>query len=148
MSTDCLIHLEEVWKQKTKQGNQAFDNGNITTALYSYEEALIRAEILTGSFHKCLVEDIPFSEIFAISCLNIAQVYVELNKQQKAKRFFERGFYYLIYLKEVLSEELAAKIKIQPQLQHLFLSYTTFLKQEPAPDYQEILSRLQRAALS
>ncbi len=148
MSTDCLIHIEEAWKQKTKQGNKALDDGNITSALYSYEEALIRAEILTGNFHKCIVEDIPFSEIFAISCMNIAQIYTELNKQQKARQYFERGFYYLIYLKSVLSDGLAAKIKIQQQLQHIFLNYTTFLKHDPSHNYQEIFSRLQKAVSS
>ena len=86
MSEECAKHIVEAWKQKTAASNELFNQGKLNDVLNGYTEALIRAETLNSNEEDALLADIPFVQVFIISCNNMANTYEELGQLEKAEK--------------------------------------------------------------
>ena len=124
MSESCLQHIEDSWKEKTKTANQLFNDGKFKEALTGYQEALYRAEVLNNFQSEAICIGIPFIQVFAISCNNIAFTYEELKEPKKGIKILERVIYYLLHLSK--NDNLNPS-EIQNELKRATLTYQEFL---------------------
>lgn len=141
MSESCMQHIESVWKEKTNSANQLFNERKFKEALMGYEEALFRAEVLNNHQLDAIEKGIPFMQVFAISCNNIAFTYEEMGEIEKGKKMLERVIYYFIFL----SKGKANNSVIQNGLRRAFLTYKHFADKnaiEPQ-DQQTVFANMQ-----
>lgn len=123
MSDTCLQHIEEAWKLKTNASNKKFNDGNYEESLQGYEEALCRAEVLNNHLKEVVKAGIPFMQIFAISCNNIAFTYEKIGLVDKGEKMLKRVVYYLIHISKAAT--LDAK-EVQNELTRAILNYTKY----------------------
>ncbi|SFW18744.1 hypothetical protein SAMN02927921_00424 [Sinomicrobium oceani] len=122
MSEVCLNHIEEYWKSRTVASNTLFNEEKYTEALAGYKEALYRAEVLNNHFETCKSSEIPFIQIYMISCNNMAFTYLEMKQQKKAEAILRRSMYYLLHqLRKKAMKD--CKIMLQKELQRASVSY-------------------------
>lgn len=141
MSEMCLQHIESVWKEKTTSANQLFNERKFKEALMGYEEALCRAEVLNNHQIDAIEKGIPFLQVFAISCNNIAFTYDEMGEIEKGEKMLKRVIYYFIFL----SEGQAHDSVIQNELKTAHLTYKHFADKnaiEPQ-DQQTVFANIQ-----
>jgi len=124
MSESCMQHIEDFWKKKTNAANQLLNEGKHKEALLVYEEALYRAEVLNNHQSDAIDLGIPFIQVFAISCNNIAFTYEEMGQIEKSKKMLERVVYYFLYLTKGKQVDLN---EIQSELKRAILTYKEFV---------------------
>lgn len=123
MSETWMSHMENYWQEKTETSNELFHEANYEQALSGYKDALYRAEVLNNHISGCLHLNIPFIQIYIISCNNIASTCEALGKMEEAEVMLKRAVYYLLQLsgnKELDNPEILAELK------RAVLSYTSF----------------------
>lgn len=125
MSETCIKHIESYWKSKTTTSNEAFNNGNFEEALDGYKEALYRAEVLNKNYTDCIQANIPFIQVYIISCNNIANTYEELQQIEKAQNMLKRVVYYLLFFK---GKKTINDDEIESELKRASLGYLNFSK--------------------
>ena len=123
MSELCMRHIESVWKEKTDAANQLFKEGKYKEALTGYKEALFRAEVLNHHKSEAARLGIPFMQIFAISCNNVAFNYEEMGEIKQCKKMLERVIYYFLFLIEGGQADDPA---VQNELKRAFFTYKDF----------------------
>ncbi len=123
MSESCIQHIETYWKLRTNTANRLFKESKYEEALLIYEEALYRAEVLNNHPSNAVALGIPFMQVFAISCNNIAFTYEEMGHAEKGKKMLERVVYYFLSLAK---GESAYRNKIQNELKRAVLTYKEF----------------------
>lgn len=137
MSNADVTQIENYWKAKTTASNNLFNRGKYEEALLGYNDALYRAEILNNRFADCIQADIPFIQVYIISCNNIANTYTELGKKEEAANMLKRAVYYLLHLSgntEIKQEE------VQNELRRAAVGYISFIeKNEETPNRREAL---------
>ena len=142
MSESCIQHVESVWKEKTNSANQFFNEGNFKKALIVYEESLFRAEVLCNNRFKAINLSIPYKQIFAISCNNIAYTHEGMNEIGKGEKMLKRVIYYFLFL---TIESQGNNSIIQNELKRALFTYTDFADRNDleAKSYQKILHNIQ-----
>lgn len=142
MSESCIQHVESVWKEKTNSANQFFNEGNFKKALIIYEEALFRAEVLYNNRFKAFNLNVPYKQIFAISCNNIAYTHEEIGEIEKGEKMLQRVIYYFLYLP---IEDKSDHSVIQNELKRAFFTYKDFADRNniEVKSYQKILHNIQ-----
>lgn len=141
MSESCMQHIESVWKEKTNSANQLFNERKFKEALMGYEEALCRAEVLNNHQADAIGKGIPFMQVFAISCNNIAFTYEEMGEIEKCKKMLKRVIYYFLFL----SKDQTDVSIVQNELKIALLTYKDFADKnalEPQ-DQQTVLDNIQ-----
>lgn len=123
MSHTCLQHIEEAWKLKTNASNKLFSAGKYNASLLGYEEALCRAEVLNQHLKKVMTIGIPFIQIFAISCHNIAFTYEKMGLPHKGEKMLQRVVYFLVFQHEKSKHNSR---EIQSELKRAMLNYNEF----------------------
>lgn len=123
MSETCIKNIEEVWKQKTVSANDLFNQGKYNAALNGYTDALFRAETLNTNHQDARSAGIPFMQVFAISCNNLANTYEELGELEEAQKMMKRVIYFLLHLSN--NQDLDPS-EIQSELQRASLTYSSF----------------------
>ena len=123
MSKPCIQHIESVWKEKTGSANHLFNKGKFKEALTGYESALFNAEMLNDRRSEAARKGIPFMQIFAISCNNVAFTYEEMGEVESCKKMLERVVYYFLFLSRDGQADDAA---LQNELKRAFLTYKDF----------------------
>lgn len=98
MSDTCITHIEDHWKALTEVSNDFFEKGDFENALSGYKNALYRAEVLNNHFSDCLDLEIPFIQVYIISCSNLANTYDELGQQDEGAKVLLRAVHYLLHL--------------------------------------------------
>lgn len=98
MSDACMDHIKNHWKTLTTTSNEYFNKGDLDRALSGYKEALYRAEVLNNYQAGCRRLNIPFMQVYIISCNNLFNTYLELNRADDAENMLKRAVYYLLYL--------------------------------------------------
>lgn len=98
MSEKCMRHIESYWEGLTKQANERFGNKEFRRALVSYKEALYRAEVMNDHREACLQLEIPYIQLYIISCNNLSNTYIELGQLPEAENMLKRVIYYLLHL--------------------------------------------------
>ncbi|WP_108868787.1 tetratricopeptide repeat protein [Aquimarina aquimarini] len=98
MSELCITHIENYWKTKTKESNVLFDQRRYEEALSGYKDALYRAEVLNTYQSDCIRDNVPFIQIYVISCNNMVNTYEELNSDKEAEKILKRLVCYLLCL--------------------------------------------------
>lgn len=88
-----------------------------------YEEALCRAEVLNQHLKKAMIIGIPFIQIFAISCNNIAFTYEKMGLSQKGEKMLQRVVYFLVFQHEKTEHNSR---EIQSELKRAMLNYNEF----------------------
>lgn len=114
MGEQCMRHIEDYWKTLTVSANELFNSGNLEQALLSYKDALYRAEVLNNNMEDCLRFQIPFIQVYIISCNNLANTHEELGQTQEAENMLKRAVYYLLHLtgnKELDMDEIQSELK-------------------------------------
>lgn len=114
MSDTCMSHIENHWKTLTITANESFEKGNLEQALLDYTDALFRAEVLNNHQQESLRLDIPFVQVFIISCNNLSATYEDLGNLDEAEKFLKRVVYYLLHittLKTVKEDEIQRELK-------------------------------------
>jgi|GEM_PF-904039 len=141
MSEPCMQHIESVWKEKTNSANQLFNERKFKEALMGYEEALCRAEVLNNHQLDAIEKGIPFLQLFAISCNNIAFTYEEMGEIEKGKKMLKRVIYYFVFLSKGQADDSV----IQNELKRALLTYKDFADKnalEPQ-DQQTVFANIQ-----
>lgn len=123
MSETCIKHIEQYWKVKTSAANKLFKEGCFSSALSEYKEALYRAEVLNNNYFDCIQLQVPFIQIFIISCNNLANTYSELKQLNEAENMLKRVIYYLFCI--IKNKELN-KNEVKSELQKAIINYGYF----------------------
>ncbi|MDR7131903.1 tetratricopeptide (TPR) repeat protein [Algoriphagus sp. 4150] len=98
MSDTCMSHIENHWKALTLTANDCFNKEDFEKALSGYKEALYRAEVLNDHQENCQQLDIPFMQVFIISCNNLSNTYQKLGQYDAAEIMLKRAVHYLLHL--------------------------------------------------
>lgn len=120
MNDICMNHEERYWQTLTTSANTFFTNGNFEKALSLYKKALYRAEILNNHLLDCKRLNIPFMQVYIISCNNLANTYEELGNITEAENLSKRNIYYLLHLASNKSLDIN---EIQTELKRASLHY-------------------------
>jgi hypothetical protein len=80
MSDYCISHIEKYWKELTELSDKSFAKKDFSTALFFYQEAFYRAEVLVKEVDRCICLNIPFVQIYIQSCCNLAKIYQTTKK--------------------------------------------------------------------
>ena len=115
MCESRLKHIENHWKAKTEVSNALFRKGDYEQSLNGYLEALDHAKVLNTHKKEATRLNIPFVQLFAISCNNIAFTYEEMKMQKKGGKMLKRVIYFLLTLgvtSTVNSDEIQSELKI------------------------------------
>lgn len=135
MSDTCMSHIENHWKTLTITANESFEKGNLEQALLDYTDALFRAEVLNNHQQESLRLDIPFVQVFIISCNNLSATYEDLGNLDEAEKFLKRVVYYLLHittLKTVKEDEIQRELK---KAAILLLNFTKKYDREKEPKW-------------
>ena len=135
MSDTCMSHIENHWKTLTITANESFEKGNLEQALLDYTDALFRAEVLNNHQQESLRLDIPFVQVFIISCNNLSATYEDLGNLDQAEKFLKRVVYYLLHittLKTVKEDEIQRELK---KAALLLLNFTKKYDREKEPKW-------------
>ena len=135
MSDTCMSHIENHWKTLTVTANESFEKGNLEQALLDYTDALFRAEVLNNHQQESLRLDIPFVQVFIISCNNLSATYEDLGNLDEAEKFLKRVVYYLLHittLKTVKEDEIQRELK---KAALLLLNFTKKYDREKEPKW-------------
>ena len=135
MSDTCMSHIENYWKTLTITANESFEKGNLEQALLDYTDALFRAEVLNNHQQESLRLDIPFVQVFIISCNNLSATYEDLGNLDEAEKFLKRVVYYLLHittLKTVKEDEIQRELK---KAALLLLNFTKKYDREKEPKW-------------
>lgn len=119
-----IDHTAKVWEEKTTAANNLFSNEIFEEALFGYHEALYYAEILNKNFANCINANIPFIQLYIISCNNLANTYLELNQNDQAENMFRRVIYYLLNFSEQVEVKTGA---VHRELNRAVIIYTDFI---------------------
>ncbi|MBD1420982.1 tetratricopeptide repeat protein [Sphingobacterium chuzhouense] len=93
-----MRHIESYWEQLTLSSNELFQNRKFKQALAGYKEALYRAEVMNDHREACLRLEIPYMQLYIISCNNLSNTYIELGQLPEAENLLKRVIYYLLHL--------------------------------------------------
>ncbi len=114
MSDTCMSHIENHWKTLTLTANDCFNKEDFEKALSGYKEALYRAEVLNDHQENCQQLEIPFMQVFIISCNNLSNTYLKLGQCEAAEIMLKRAVHYLLHLskqKYINMDELQNELK-------------------------------------
>lgn len=125
MSDTCIRHIENYWKAKTTASNELFNKGHFQDALLGYKDALYRAEVLNNNLSDCIRASVPFTQVYIISCNNLANTYEELQKYEEAENMLKRVVYYLLHLSG--NQDLDMN-ETQSELKRAALNYVRFVE--------------------
>jgi len=117
--------VEKYWQQVTLSNNSLFDEGQYESALHGYMEALQSAEVLNLHIGECIRSEVPFIQLYLISCTNLMYTYIALCRFDDAETMLNRMLYYLLHL---LENENMDKYLIQAELKRVTLTYLDFIK--------------------
>lgn len=120
-----LKHIENDWKAKTEVSNTLFRKGDYEQSLNGYRDALERAKILNNHKEEAILLNIPFVQLFAISCNNIAYTYEEMQMKKKGGKMLKRVIYFLLTLVE---SNKVNPDEIQSELKKAMLNYADYAK--------------------
>ena len=123
MSEKCIQHIEEAWKLKTEFANLLFDDGEYEESIHAYEDALYRAEVLNNNMKKAIETGIPYLQIYAISCNNIAFTYEKMGLVDKGEEMLKRVLFYLLLKSEKSNSH---NPEIQSELKRAMLTYSEY----------------------
>lgn len=98
MSEECMKHMESCWKRLTEQANEHFRIREFKQALLGYKEALYRSEMMNDHQASCIQLEIPYMQLYIISCNNLSNTYLELRQRLEAENMLKRVIYYLLHL--------------------------------------------------
>ncbi|WP_200878587.1 tetratricopeptide repeat protein [Sphingobacterium sp. ML3W] len=118
-----MNHIERYWQALTVSSNEFFNKGDFEKALNGYKDALYRAEVLNNHIPECIRLNIPFIQVYIISCNNLANTYEELGNQEEAENMLKRAVYYLLHLTANKSLNID---EIQSELKRATLAYVRF----------------------
>jgi len=116
---------EKYWQSITVSNNRLYDAGKFEQALLGYKDALGRAEVLNTHMMDCIRLDIPFVQLYIISCTNLLNTYEVLGYIAEAEMMLNRMLYYLLHLSE---NETLDKHLIQAELRRVTIIYHDFIK--------------------
>lgn len=116
MSAECLVLIENSWKNKTQKAIQLVNEGQHLNAINTYTEALIRAEILQSNIWNCLTKNIPFCDRYVTTCISLAKLYRETKQYNKEKDILSKALKTL----SILMQNLPANMIIQLKIDKLF----------------------------
>ena len=142
MSNPQIRHIEESWKEKTNSANQLFNQSKFKEALTGYEAALFNAMILNDHKPEATRLGIPFMQIFAISCNNMAFTYEEMGEVGLGKKMLERVVHYFLFLSQ---ENQTNGVILQNELKRAFLTYRDFSVRQglELQDQQKVFDTIQ-----
>lgn len=130
---------ENIWKFQTSASNIFFIKGNYKRSMIGYQYALDRAEFLTNHKENASHFRVPFAQIFAISCNNIAFTYEKIGLKEKGATMLKRVLYFLLSLTKctaITSSELKRELK------HALLNYTEYAQRNALqdPDIEKLIT--------
>ncbi|MDL5512454.1 tetratricopeptide repeat protein [Arenibacter sp. M-2] len=120
-----LKHIANDWKAKTEASNTLFRKGDYEQSLNGYRDALDRAKVLNNYKKEATRLNIPFVQLFTISCNNIAFTYEEMQMKKKGSKMLKRVIYFLLTLVE---SNIVNLDEIQSELKRAMLNYADYAK--------------------
>ena len=138
-----VCSMERHWQALTLSSNAFFDANDFEKALSNYERALTSAESLNNRMADCIRLDVPFMQVYIISCTNLANTYEALGELEYADRMFKRVVYYLLHLQvhvQLDQNEIRSELKRATFAYLQFAGKTGVTKQKRA----EFFSRLKK----
>ncbi|MEC4116135.1 hypothetical protein [Myroides phaeus] len=121
MSAECLVLIENSWKNKTQKAIQLVNEGQHLNAINTYTEALIRAEILQSNIWNCLTKNIPFCDCYVITCISLAKLYRESKQYNKEKDILSKALKTLSILMQYLPTNMIIQLKIDELFKQIIL---------------------------
>lgn len=98
MSNSCIQTAHKHWQKLTLQANSLFNNKDYEEALVLYKRTLYHAEMLEKYGAQCIELEIPFVQMYVISCNNLANTCEELQQYNDSVQYLQRSLKYLIRL--------------------------------------------------
>lgn len=107
MSDYCMCHIKSYWQELMTLSSQEFVQASYTKALSYSKEALYRAEVLATHPNRCEELQIPFAEIYTLSCKNLACIYQQIDEPLQAEKVLKRGVLFLscLYKQKLLEKK-------------------------------------------
>lgn len=131
------VQVQEIqWKGLVEEANLLFQSQDWKAALVGYRQALKKAETLNEQQADCQKWNIPFVQIYIVSCMNIAHTHMELADFESAEYMLRRIFYYLLYL---IEKEESDSLNLLLELKRSVLILMHFLGQQGKVEAQELL---------
>ena len=121
------------WKQRTKQANRAYAQGDMALALAAYTDALTEAQRL----FDCADTDHDMASvpvIFNISCHNLAELFERSGDMSKAEACYQMACDRLLAAARSASEPLALRIGCAQHLRHALAMLVQHLHRHGAGD--------------
>lgn len=134
MSDSCIISLENQWKTKTVAANALFNKTEYVTAMEGYNEALYKAEALNMHSTDCLRVDVPYVQIFIISCNNLAYTFEAMGDFEAADKMLKRSVYYLLSL---VNNKNSKPQVILAELKRATLAYSAFTDEQANENHKK-----------
>ena len=134
MSKECIHQIENYWKVKTATSNEFYQQGKYEMAYSGYEQALYRAEVLNNHMDDAIKSGVPFIQVYIISCNNLAETALKLERKEESDKMYKRVVYYLLNLCK--RSEVDQNI-IQNELKRASLTYVDFLERTNTDPKQE-----------
>ncbi len=125
MSNSDLRAIEQYWQTLTRSSNVLFNADNFEEALLSYQSALSSAELLNNHIIDCIRLNVPFMQVYIISCNNLVNTYIALDKLDHADRMLKRVLYYLLHL---VTHAGLDHSELQSELKRAMVAYQQFAK--------------------
>jgi len=126
MADQWLISIENEWKIRTKSANEEFNNNLYINALSIYQEVLIYANRLNENASHCEELEIPFVQVFIISCNNIAYTHEECGELKEAEKLLKRPIYFVNHLMSSSTLAQIERFHLASELKRTVLAYSLF----------------------
>ena len=124
MSSLSLKEVETAWKEKTNAANLLFNESQFKEALEVYKDALNLSEIINKNKDEARKQQIPFVQVYIISCNNYASTCKELNLPEKGEILLKRVIYFLLHLIEENEGDLK---ELHQELKRAMIAYSEYI---------------------
>lgn len=128
--------IEQQWKRQTLKSNAYFECQDFEKAITGYQQALALAEVLNRHPQDCLQSNIPFMQIYIISCNNLSNIYIERAQLLAAENMLKRALYFLLQLSDFQYIEMKTW---QSELKRAAISLLNFSAPQSTTSHQEKL---------
>ncbi|SHG61046.1 hypothetical protein [Pedobacter caeni] len=125
MTAADIQNIEISWKTNTLASCKLFNEGILEDALSGYKTAFQLAESLNNNMAECIKKDIPFIQVYVISCNNIAHTYVAMGLKDQAESMFRQVLRYLLNLRKQPDISI---VELLNELKRATIEYVSFIE--------------------
>lgn len=151
MNSQEIIALERQWRDHTDAANTLFNSNRHAEAAEGYASALVSAETLNRHPVSALRAGLPIVQIFVLSCQNLSNALVELDRLAEADALMRRSVHFLIHSIEDKATAADVRDEAIREVGRALIAYAEFVERTglgAPPDEMLRMVRMTRTALT